>query len=96
MIAARFEPLIRAESAPDDAVVVIRGAPVAAEKIVEHAVRQQALFTYLGQPMMAISVYLAVSGWTVDSILRERMRTRSRYPDTSCIGVPSRVSIRRA
>jgi hypothetical protein len=85
-----IEPLIRAESAPDDAVVVMRGAPIAAEKIVEHAVRQQALFTYLGQPMMAISVYLAVSGWTVDSILRERMRTRSRYA-TALVG-----SLRRA
>jgi hypothetical protein len=29
--------------------------------------------------MVAISVDLAVGGWTLDRILAERMRTRSRY-----------------
>lgn len=57
-----IESLIREEATPDDAVVVIRGGPIAAEKIGEHARRQQALFTYEGEPMVAISVYLAVTG----------------------------------
>ena len=74
-----IEELIREEAAPDDAVVVIRGGPIAVDKIVEHARRQQALFTYADGPMAAISVYLTVTGWPVERILRVRMHTRSRY-----------------
>jgi hypothetical protein len=51
-----IEPLIRVEAVPDDAVVVIRAGPLAAAKVVEHALRQQALFTYESAPMCAISV----------------------------------------
>ena len=74
-----IEPLVRAETARDDALVVVRGGPIAVEKVVEHALRQEALFTYMGAPMCAISVYLSVPGWPVDRILAERMSTRSRY-----------------
>jgi hypothetical protein len=42
------EPLIRSEPTPEDAVVVVRGGPIAAEKIVQHARRQEALFTFRG------------------------------------------------
>lgn len=78
-----IEPLIRTEEAPADAVVVIRGGPIAAAKIVEHALRQQAVFTYRGEPMIAISVDLTIRGWTVERILRERMWSRSRYATTT-------------
>ena len=80
-----IESLIREEATPDDAVVVIRGGPIAAEKIGEHARRQQALFTYEGEPMVAISVYLAVTGWSVERILRDLMGSRTRYA-TSVVG----------
>jgi hypothetical protein len=58
---------IRSERTPDDAVVVVRGGPIAADKIVEHARRQEALFTFRERPMMAISVDLTVAGWTLGS-----------------------------
>ena len=34
------EPHVRSEVPPDDAIVIVRGGPIAAEKIVEHALRQ--------------------------------------------------------
>lgn len=77
------EPLIRDELPPEGAVLVIRGGPLTAQKIVEHALRQQAVFTYGGEPMAAISVDLTIEGWTVDRILRERMWSRSRYATTN-------------
>lgn len=72
-----IEPLIRAGPSPDDAVVV-RGGPLTPQKIVEHAVRQQTVFSYRSTPMTAISVDLAIDGWPLERILRERMRSRSR------------------
>ena len=78
-----IEPLIRTEVAPNDAVVVIRGGPIAVAKIVEHARRQEAVFTYRGEPMTAISVDLTIQGWTVERILRERMWSRSSYATTT-------------
>ena len=78
-----IDVLIRAEPPPDDSVVVVRGGPLTAQKIVEHAVRQQAVFTYRGAPMTAISVDLAIEGWSLERILRERMWSRSRYGTTT-------------
>jgi hypothetical protein len=52
------ESLVRSEAPPDAAVVVVRGGPIAAQKVAEHAQRQEALFTFRGQPMVAISVDL--------------------------------------
>jgi hypothetical protein len=78
-----IEPLIRAEEPPSDAVVVIRGGPITVAKIVEHAARQQAVFTYRGEPMVAISVDLTIEGWSLERILGERMWSRSRYSITT-------------
>ncbi len=72
-MAQAIEPLLRADPTPDDAVIVVRGGPLTVAKIVEHAVRQRAVFTYHGEPMSAISVDLAIEGWPLDRILRERM-----------------------
>ena len=80
-----IEPLIRAEEPPTDAVVVIRGGPITAAKIVEHAARQEAVYSYRGEPMVAISVDLTIPGWSVERILRERMWSRSRYA-TATVG----------
>ena len=78
-----IERLIREEPPPDDSVVVVRGGPLTAQKIVEHAVRQHAVFTYRGVPMIAISIDLAIEGWSVERILRDRMWSRSRYATTT-------------
>lgn len=84
-----IEPLIRGEPPPDDAVLVVRGGPLTAQKIVEHAARQRAVFTYRGEPMIAISVDLAIEGWSLERILRERMwshgRGTPRRPSVSCV-----------
>ena len=64
-------------------MVGVRGGPLTAQKIVEHATRQQAVFTYRGAPMFAISVDLVTEAWTLERILRERMWSRSRYATTT-------------
>ena len=74
------EPLVRSEAPPDAAVVVVRGGPIAAQKVAEHAQRQEALFTFRGQPMVAISVDLTVEGWTLDRILIEGMQLGAATP----------------
>ncbi len=74
-----IEPMLRDEDPPDEAAAVIRAGPVTAEKIVEHANRELARFTYRGEPLAAISVDVTVGGWDVDRILRERLWSRSRY-----------------
>jgi hypothetical protein len=58
-----IEVYLRAEEPPDDAVVVVRGGPVAVEKIVEHAKRQARDYTFRGEPMHSVSVSLTVAGW---------------------------------
>ncbi len=78
-----IEPFIRLEAPPDEIVVVIRGGPISAEKIVEHSTRQQAVYTYGGRPMIAISVDLTIEGWSFDRILRERMWSRSTFATTT-------------
>ena len=78
-----IEPLIRVETPPLQAIVVIRGGPITVAKIVEHARRQQAVFTYRGEPMVAVSVDLTIEGWSVERILRERMWSRSKYATTT-------------
>lgn len=78
-----IEPLVRDELPPGNDVVVVRGGPLTAQKFVEHALRQQAVFTYRSEPMVAISVDLTIQGWTVERILRERMWSRSRFATTS-------------
>lgn len=80
-----IEPLVRDERPPGDDVIVVRGGPLTAQKFVEHALRQQAVFTYRDEPMVAISVDLTIEGWTVERILRERMWSRSKYA-TAIVG----------
>ena len=64
---------------PDDAVVVVRGGPIAAEKIVEHARRQAREFSYRNAPMYSISVSLTVDGWNLDALLAGPLSSRSTF-----------------
>jgi hypothetical protein len=64
-----IEPLIRTEEPPDSTVVVVRAGPLTAEKIVEHAERQMAVFSYNDAPMASISVDLCVDGWQIERVL---------------------------
>jgi hypothetical protein len=45
----RIDEYLRDEVPPDDAVVVVRGGPIAAEKLIEHAQRQARGYTYRGR-----------------------------------------------
>jgi hypothetical protein len=78
-----IEQFIRTEEPPDDTVVVVRAGPLTPEKIVEHAVRQMAVFSYRGAPMASISVDLCIAGWKLERVLEERMWSRSRYAVTT-------------
>ena len=80
-----IEPFVRGEPSPDDAIIVVRAGPLTAQKIVEHAVRQRSVFSFRGEPMIAISVDLAIDSWPVERILRERLWSRSTYA-TSTVG----------
>lgn len=72
-----IEPFVRLEPPPDDAVVVVRGGPIAAEKIVEHALRQAREYSFGGRPMHSASVSLTVGGWSLDDLLAGPLVSRS-------------------
>jgi hypothetical protein len=77
-----LEPIelsVREEIAPDHAQLVVRAGPLTLEKLLQHARREQSRYSYRGRPMPSISVDVTVHGWTVESILRERLWSRSTY-----------------
>lgn len=87
-----LEPIeghLRSHNIGDDTVLLIRGGPLTAEKLVEHAERQMLDFTYRGRPMASVSVDGTVAGWTVELVLRERMWSRSQFA-TGTSGGPRR------
>ncbi len=74
-----IEPYVRSESPPDDAIVVVRGGPIAAEKIVEHALRQAREYSYEGRPMYSVSVSLTVDGWDLAALLTGPLSSRTTF-----------------
>lgn len=81
-----IEGYLRDESPLDDAVVVVRGGPVAVEKFVEHARRQAREYSYSGRPMHSISVSLTVGEWDLEALLAGPLASRSTYA-TAVVGV---------
>ena len=71
-----IEPFLRIEEPPDDTVVILRGGPIAVEKIVEHALREARAYSFGGSPLFSVSVSLAVAGWTVDELLAGPLASR--------------------
>jgi hypothetical protein len=74
-----IEGYLRSEVPPDDAVVVVRGGPIAVDKIEEHALRQAREYTYRNAPMHSISVSLTVDGWDLEALLAGPMSSRSTF-----------------
>ena len=74
-----IESYLRSEEPPDDAVVVVRGGPIAPEKVVEHALRQAREYTFRNVPMYSISVSLTVGGWDVSALLAGPLSSRSTF-----------------
>ena len=81
-----IESYLRSEVPPDDAVVVVRGGPVAPEKVVEHARRQAREYSYRNTPMYSISVSLTVGGWDLSALLVGPLSSRSTFA-VSTVGV---------
>jgi hypothetical protein len=83
-----LEPIeghLRSHDIGDDTVLLIRGGPLTADKLVEHAQRQAREFSFRGLPMVSISVDGLVAGWTVELVLRERLWSRSQFA-TATVG----------
>jgi hypothetical protein len=85
-----IEPYVRSESPPDDAIVVVRGGPIAAEKIVEHALRQAREYSYEGRPMYSVSVSLTVDGWDLAALLAGALSSRTTFA-ASTVGAVRRA-----
>lgn len=83
----QLEPIerhLRQERPPTGATAVLRGGPLTVDKLVEHALRQEREFSYASRPMSSISVYLTVAGWTLESLLRDRLWSRSTFATCVC------------
>jgi hypothetical protein len=72
--------------APDDDVVAVRGGPLTVDKFVTQAQGEARRHSCGGRPMAAVSVFCAVDGWTVETILRDILDTRSTYA-TALLGL---------
>lgn len=69
---------LRDEPIPDDATMVVRGGPDGLDKLVQHARRTSRAYVLDGEPLLGVSVFLAIDGSGDDSlngILAGRMRT---------------------
>ena len=78
-----IEQYLRPEVPPDDVIVVVRGGPIAAEKIVEHAAREARDRSYNGAPMHSVSVSLTVGGRSLDDLLAGPLASRSTFAQTT-------------
>ena len=78
-----IELYLREEDPPDDTVVVLRGGPIVAEKVLEHAQREARAYSLGGLPLYSVSVSLAVDGWSVDRLLAGPLASRSTYAVTT-------------
>ena len=78
-----IEPFLRDEQPPDDAVVVVRGGPVSAEKFIEHAAREAREHSFQGRPMHSVSVSLTVGGRSLDDLLAGPLASRSTFAQST-------------
>ena len=74
-----IESYLRAE----DTAVVLRGGPIAVEKVVAHALREARAYSFGGMPLYSVSVSAAVDGWSVDDLLAGPLASRTTYPITT-------------
>ena len=78
-----IEPFLRDEQPPDDAIVVVRGGPVTAEKFIEHAAREAREHSFQGRPMHSVSVSLTVGGRSLDDLLAGPLASRSTFAQST-------------
>ena len=63
-----IEPFLRQEELLDDIIVVLRGGPIAAAKIVEHALLEARAHSFQGKPIHSVSVSMTIDDWTLDDV----------------------------
>lgn len=78
-----IEPYVRVEELPAPSVLVVRGGPITAEKLLEAARREQAVYTWQGVPLACVSVEAVMGEWTLERVLAEHLATRTTYATTT-------------
>jgi hypothetical protein len=78
-----IEPFIRAEELPASSVLVVRGGPITAEKFLEAALREQAVYSWRGSPLACVSTEAVMGDWTLERVLSEHLAPRTTYATTT-------------
>jgi hypothetical protein len=72
--------LRQGEDVDPEADLVVRGWPLTVEGLLRNADATRSRYSRRGEPLVAISAEVTITGWTLDAILAgPRLRTRSRY-----------------
>lgn len=67
-----------------EADLVVRGWPLTVEGLLRNADATRCRYSLQGEPFIAVSAEVTVSGWTLEAILAgPRLRTRTRYARAS-------------
>lgn len=77
-MADELRPFLRDEPVPDHATVIVRGGRDSMDKLVQHALRTSRAFVLDGEPLLGVSVWLALDPTgdaSVEGLLAGRMRT---------------------
>ena len=78
-----IEPFIRAEELPATSVLIVRGGPITADKLLEAARREQSVYSWRGSPLACVSTEAVMGGWTLERLLAEHLATRTMYATTT-------------
>lgn len=78
-----IEPFMRHEELPTSSVLVVRGGPITAEKLLRAARREQAVYTWRGVPLACVSAEAVTGDWTLERVLAEHLATRTTYATTT-------------
>ena len=78
-----IEPYTRDEELPASSVLVVRGGPITAEKLLQSARREQAVYTWRGHPLACVSAEALMGEWSLDRVLSEHLATRTTYATTT-------------
>jgi hypothetical protein len=78
-----IEPYVRDETPPTSTTLVVRGGPLTAEKLLQAARREQAVYTWREKPLPCISVEAVTDEWPLERLLAEHLATRSTYATTT-------------
>jgi hypothetical protein len=78
-----IEAYIRDESPPPGTTLIIRGGPITADKLLQAARREQAVYTWQDRPLACVSVEAVTDQWPIERLLAEHLATRTTYAWTT-------------